>query len=201
MPYVGPDFKYESQWIGYVCGVDEAGRGPCAGPLAVAAVILDQKNIPFGIRDSKKMTEAQRFSLAPEIKSSAIAYHIVMISPEDIDQLNIFQATMLGMKKAVEGLSKKADHALIDGNKRPQLDIPSTTIIKGDSLSLSIAAASILAKTARDEIMIKMDELYPDYGFSRHKGYQSKAHIEALKQYGPCAIHRRSWATVSPFLS
>ncbi|MDC7674962.1 ribonuclease HII [Asticcacaulis sp. LKC15W] len=191
-----PDLSFESQLTGYVCGVDEAGRGPCAGPLCVAAVILDQDNIPEMIRDSKKLTEKQRFNIEPLIKQSALAWSVVEVSCELIDCLNILQATLWGMAEAVARLPLKADHALIDGNRAPILGIPAQTIIKGDDRSLSIAAASILAKTARDRIMIEMDSIYPAYGFKKHKGYQAKAHLEAISLHGPSPIHRRSWATV-----
>ncbi|MFT4090839.1 MAG: ribonuclease HII [Asticcacaulis sp.] len=191
-----PDFSFEQNLIGPVCGVDEAGRGPCAGPLCVAAVILDPDNLPAGISDSKKLTEKQRFILEPLIKQSALAWSVIEISPADIDRMNIFAATMSGMARAVEALSFKPAHALIDGNKCPPLSIPAHAIVKGDDKSLSIAAASILAKTARDRIMIDMDALYPAYGFKKHKGYQAAKHIEAIRLHGPSPIHRLSWATV-----
>jgi ribonuclease HII len=194
---LNPDFVFESAFTGPVCGVDEAGRGPCAGPLAVAAVILDAQKIPEGIRDSKKLSEKQRLTLSSRIRAQSLAYTIIMISPIDIDRINIFQATLLGMKQAVEGLKIPPIHALIDGNKLPELAIPASALVKGDARSLSIAAASILAKVARDEIMIEADKIYPQYGFARHKGYQSPEHLEAIRIHGPCAIHRRSWATVS----
>jgi ribonuclease HII len=191
-----PDLSFESQLNGYVCGVDEAGRGPCAGPLCVAAVILDRNKIPDMIRDSKKLSESHRFKLEPLIKQSAIAWSVVEVSCEQIDAMNILQATMWGMAEAVIRLSVTAHHALIDGNKAPKLSIPSHPIVKGDDRSLSIAAASILAKTARDRIMIEMDSIYPVYGFKKHKGYQAEAHLEAIRLHGPSPIHRRSWATV-----
>ncbi len=191
-----PTYTYETAIPGRVCGVDEAGRGPCAGPLCVAAVILDPANIPDGLNDSKQLTEARRFTLEPQIKRAAIAWSVILISPAEIDEMNIFAATMAGMTRAVEGLIPAADHALIDGNKSPKLAIPSTAIVKGDAKSLSIAAASILAKTERDRIMIEMDALYPAYGFKKHKGYQAKAHLDALKVHGPSPIHRLSWATI-----
>ncbi|WP_140984976.1 ribonuclease HII [Asticcacaulis tiandongensis] len=196
-----PDFSIESALIGPICGVDEAGRGPCAGPLCVAAVILDRDNLPEGIGDSKKLTEKQRFALEPLIKQSALAWSVVEISPADIDRMNIFAATMSGMSRAVETLSLNAAHALIDGNKCPPMSIPAHAIVKGDDKSLSIAAASILAKTARDRIMIDMDIHYPVYGFKKHKGYQAAAHIEAIRLHGPSPIHRMSWATVKNVLA
>lgn len=180
----------------FVCGVDEAGRGPCAGPLCVSAVILDPACLPEGIDDSKALTEARRFALEPQIKAAAIAWSVVTVTVDEIDVLNILGATMAGMARAVETLAPAAHHALIDGNRCPKLAIPSTPVIKGDSLSLSIAAASILAKTARDRIMIEMDAIYPVYGFKKHKGYQAEAHLEALRLHGPSPIHRSSWATI-----
>ncbi len=179
-----------------VCGVDEAGRGPCAGPLCVAAVILDPTRLPDGIDDSKALTEARRFALEPQIKAAAIAWSVVTVTVEEIDNLNILGATMAGMARAVETLDPVAHHALIDGNRCPKLAMPSTAVVKGDSLSLSIAAASILAKTARDRIMIEMDAVYPVYGFKKHKGYQAETHLEALRIHGPSPIHRMSWATI-----
>lgn len=191
-----PDFSFESQFDGLVCGVDEAGRGPCAGPLCVAAVILDPARVPPGIADSKKLTEKQRFALEPEIKAAAIAWSVIEISAADIDCHNILKATMMGMTQAVEALTPVPVHALIDGNRCPPLRLPATAVVKGDDKSLSIAAASILAKTARDRIMIEMDAIYPVYGFRSHKGYQAEAHIEAIRRHGPSPIHRMSWATI-----
>ena len=190
------DLSYELALAGRICGVDEAGRGPCAGPLCVAAVILDAANLPEGIDDSKALTEARRFALEPQIKAAAVAWSVITITVEEIDTLNILGATMAGMARAVEALDPCAHHALIDGNRCPKLGIPSTAVVKGDALSLSIAAASILAKTARDRIMIDMDSLYPVYGFKKHKGYQAEAHLEALRRHGPSPIHRLSWATI-----
>lgn len=195
-----PDLSFEQSLTGLVCGVDEAGRGPCAGPLCVAAVILDPANLPEGISDSKKLTEKQRFALEPLIKQAAQAWSVVEISPADIDRMNILAATLSGMARAVEALSLRPVHALIDGNICPPLSIPAQAIVKGDDRCLSIAAASILAKTARDRIMIGMDALYPAYGFAKHKGYQAAAHIEAIRLHGPSPIHRRSWATVRNLL-
>ena len=196
-----PDYKFEQSLIEArsalrVCGVDEAGRGPCAGPVAVAAVILDPSRIPEGIADSKTLSESKRFQLEPLIKSTAIAWQVVMVSAAEIDRMNILSATLWGMTQAVEGLVPTADHALIDGNCTPKLEIPAHCLIKGDSRSLSIAAASILAKTARDRYMIELDRHYPAYGFAAHKGYQAKNHIDALKSHGPCPEHRLSWASL-----
>lgn len=190
------DFSHEASLDGLVCGVDEAGRGPCAGPLCVAAVILDPSRLPAGIDDSKALTEARRFALEPEIKAAAIAWSVVTVTVEEIDTLNILAATMAGMSRAVEALTPAAHHALIDGNRCPRLAIPSTALVGGDARSLSIAAASILAKTARDRIMIELDGVYPVYGFKKHKGYQAEAHLEALRVHGASPVHRRSWATI-----
>ena len=191
------DFFHEQQLSGRVCGVDEAGRGPCAGPLCVAAVILDPARTPDGIDDSKALTEARRFALEPRIKAAAIAWSVITLSVDEIDNLNILGATMAGMARAIAALTPDAHHALIDGNRCPkQLTIPATPLVGGDTLSLSIAAASILAKTARDRIMIELDSVYPVYGFRAHKGYQAPIHLEALRRHGPCPVHRRSWATI-----
>jgi ribonuclease HII len=190
------DFSYEASLNGLVCGVDEAGRGPCAGPLCVAAVILDPSRLPAGIDDSKVLTESRRFALEPEIKAAAIAWSVVTVTVEEIDTLNILAATMAGMARAVESLAPAAQHALIDGNRCPKLAIASTALVGGDARSLSIAAASILAKTARDRIMIELDSVYPVYGFKKHKGYQAEAHLEALRLHGASPVHRRSWATI-----
>lgn len=190
------DYSHEAFFDGLVCGVDEAGRGPCAGPLCVAAVILDPARLPAGIDDSKALTEARRFALEPEIKAAAIAWSVVTVTVEEIDTMNILAATMAGMARAVESLAPAAHHALIDGNRCPKLAIPSTALVGGDARSLSIAAASILAKTARDRIMIELDGVYPVYGFKKHKGYQAEAHLEALRLHGASPVHRRSWATI-----
>ncbi|MEI9905787.1 MAG: ribonuclease HII [Asticcacaulis sp.] len=194
------DFSYElaAGWRKdfFVCGVDEAGRGPCAGPLCVAAVVLNKRSIPKGIDDSKALTEARRFELEGAIKDAALAWSVITIAVEDIDRMNILAATMHGMGQAVASLSPAAHHALIDGNRCPGLEIPATAVIGGDALSLSIAAASILAKTARDRIMIALDDVYPVYGFRKHKGYQAEAHLAALRTHGPSPVHRKSWATI-----
>jgi ribonuclease HII len=190
------DFSIELTLSGLICGVDEAGRGPCAGPVSVAAVILDPERLPDGINDSKALTEARRFELEPQIKAAAVAWSVIFMDIDEIARLNILGATMEGMRLAVEALYPCAHHALIDGNRCPKLNIPATAVVKGDGLSLSIAAASILAKAARDRHMIEMDALYPQYGFKKHKGYQSEFHLEALRVHGPCPIHRAGWSTV-----
>lgn len=191
-----PDLSHELALPGLVCGVDEAGRGPCAGPVAVAAVILDHDHIPTGITNSKALSEARRFALEPLIKAQARAWSVILISAPEIDAMNILAATMVGMTRAVEALSLAPDFALIDGNRAPALSIPAQCLVKGDSRSFSIAAASILAKTARDRYMLELDQRFPQYGFAAHKGYQASSHIAALKVHGPCPEHRLSWATL-----
>ncbi len=180
-----------------VAGVDEAGRGPLAGPLAVAAVILDPARPIAGLNDSKKLSEAKREALYPQIIEYALAYCVVLIEPDEIDRLNIFQATMAGMSRAVAGLSLVAHEALIDGNKLPRdLPCPGRAIVGGDALEPAISAASILAKVSRDRLMVAMDAAHPGYGFAVHKGYPTPAHLASLQQLGPCAQHRRSFAPV-----
>jgi ribonuclease HII len=181
----------------FIAGVDEAGRGPLAGPLAVAAVILDPARPIVGLNDSKKLSEAKREALYPQIIERALAYCVVLIEPDEIDRLNIFQATMAGMSRAVVGLSLVAHEALIDGNKLPKdLPCPGRAIVGGDALEPAISAASILAKVSRDRLMTAMDAVYPGYGFAVHKGYPTPAHLTSLQQLGPCAQHRRSFAPV-----
>ncbi|MBQ7045756.1 MAG: ribonuclease HII [Clostridia bacterium] len=193
-----PNFEYETaaKNNGYisVCGVDEAGRGPLAGPVCAAAVILPSDvNIPE-LNDSKKLSEKKREQLFDVIKNSAISYCIAYASVEEIEELNILGATFLAMERAVNGLSISADFALIDGNQTPKgLQIPSQTIVKGDAKSCSISAASILAKVSRDRLMLEYDNEYPQYNFKKHKGYGTKEHTDAIKQYGPCKIHRMSF--------
>jgi ribonuclease HII len=177
--------------------VDEAGRGPLAGPLAVAAVILDPDRPIAGLDDSKKLSEAKREALYPLIIQRALAYCIVLIEPDEIDRLNIFQATMAGMSRAVAGLALVAQEALIDGNKLPKdLPCPGRAIVGGDALEPAISAASILAKVSRDRLMVALDAIHPGYGFPVHKGYPTPAHLAALQRLGPCAQHRRSFAPV-----
>jgi ribonuclease HII len=181
----------------FIAGVDEAGRGPLAGPLAVAAVILDPARPITGLDDSKKLSEAKREALYPLIIEYALAYCVVLIEPDEIDRLNIFQATMTGMSRAVAGLTLTAHEALIDGNKLPRdLPCPGRAIVGGDALEPAISAASILAKVSRDRLMVAMNEVYPGYGFAVHKGYPTPAHLASLQQLGPCAQHRRSFAPV-----
>lgn len=188
-------FENEAYSNGYelVCGVDEAGRGPLAGPVCAAAVILPKGYIIEGVNDSKKLTEKKREALFDVIKSEALAYSIATASAQEIDEINILQATFLAMKRAVDGLPIKADFAMIDGNQKPPLDIPLTTIVKGDARSISIAAASILAKVTRDRYMLEMAEKYPQYKFEKHKGYGTKLHYEMLDEFGPSEIHRQTF--------
>ena len=176
-----------------VCGVDEAGRGPLAGPVCAAAVILPPNTVIDGVNDSKKLSEKKRESLFDVIKETARSYCIAYASVEEIENMNIRNATMLAMKRAVEGLDIKADYAMIDGNRLPDLEIASECIVKGDAKSMSIACASILAKVSRDRPLYKYAEEYPQYHFDKHKGYGTKLHIEALKEYGPCPYHRMSF--------
>ena len=184
---------YRSQGFKAICGVDEAGRGPLAGPVFAAAVILPEDMIIEGVNDSKKLTEKKREKLFDIIKEKALAYCIASASVEEIEEMNILQADMLAMKRAVDGLAVKADFAMIDGNKAPKLEIPAVPIIKGEAKSESIAAASILAKVSRDRLMLELAKQYPEYGFEKHKGYGTKAHREAILKYGPCEIHRMSF--------
>jgi len=179
-----------------VCGVDEAGRGPWAGPVSAGAVILDPRRVPKGLDDSKKLNAKTRESLELEIKASALAWGVGFASVAEIAELNILHATGLAMCRAVEALSIAPAYALVDGNYRFKLPCEVKTVVGGDGKSKSIAAASILAKVARDRLMTEMDGLYPGYGFASHKGYGAPRHIEALTTLGPCEIHRLSWAPV-----
>lgn len=181
---------------GYIAGIDEVGRGPLAGPVVTAAVILDPNRPILGLADSKKLTEKSREILAATIKQDALAWAIGRAEPEEIDQLNILQATLLAMKRAVESLSIVPSHALVDGNQAPNLMCPVTTIIKGDQTEPAIAAASIIAKVSRDKEMILMEEYFPGYGFAKHKGYPTKMHQDALMKLGVSEIHRRSFKPV-----
>ena len=176
-----------------ICGIDEAGRGPLAGPVCAAAVILPEGLEIPGLNDSKKLTDKKRRELFPIIEEQALAYGIGWASQEEIDDINILQATFLAMSRAVEQLNIRPDLALVDGNRAPTLDLPVETLVKGDSLSASIAAASVLAKVSRDDVMLRMAEEYPGYGFEVHKGYGTKAHYEALRTFGPSPIHRRTF--------
>lgn len=173
-----------------ICGVDEAGRGPLAGPVCAAAVILPMDEHIPGLNDSKKLSDKKRRELCPIIKAKAIAYGIAFADHREIDEINILQATYLAMERAIAQLNAKVDIALIDGNRAKDFGIPVKTVVHGDSLSASIAAASILAKVTRDDLMLKMAEEYPGYAFEIHKGYGTKAHYAALQKLGPCEIHR-----------
>lgn len=176
-----------------ICGVDEAGRGPLAGPVCAAAVILPEHLEIPGLNDSKKLSDKRRRELFPIIQESALAYGIGFASPEEIDEINILQATFLAMRRAISQLHVTPDLALIDGNRETDFGVPCRTVIKGDSLSANIATASVLAKVSRDDLMLKAAEEYPGYGFEIHKGYGTKAHYAALEEKGPCAIHRRTF--------
>ena len=176
-----------------ICGVDEAGRGPLAGPVCAAAVILPPHIEIPGLNDSKKLTDKKRRELFPIIKEQAIAYGIGLASHEEIDQINILQATFLAMQRAIDQLEGKAEFALIDGNREKDFGLPVMTVVKGDSRSASIAAASILAKVTRDDILEEMAKEYPQYGFEIHKGYGTKAHYAALTEFGPSPIHRMTF--------
>lgn len=179
--------------IRFICGVDEAGRGPLAGPVCAAAVILPQNlDIP-GLDDSKKLSDKRRRELYPIIKDQAIAYGIAFADHEEIDKMNILQATFLAMERAIAQLKVKPDFALIDGNREKDFGVPVQAVVHGDSRSASIAAASILAKVTRDDYMLQMADKYPQYGFEIHKGYGTKAHYAALQNHGPCEIHRMTF--------
>lgn len=190
-------FDYEGEII---CGVDEAGRGPLAGPVTAAAVILDPSRPITGLRDSKKLSEVQRDALAIEIKEKALAWAIAECSEQEIDTLNILQATMLAMRRAVEALKITPTLALIDGNRCPVMAIRSEAIVKGDDKVPAISAASILAKTARDHLLAQLHQQYPEYALDQHKGYPTALHLERLKQHGVSPIHRKSYAPVKALL-
>lgn len=193
-----PDYEFEKAAVnsGFscICGVDEAGRGPLAGPVCAAAVILPEGAVIEGLDDSKKLTEKKRERLYDIIKETAVAYSVAYGTLEEIETVNILEATYLAMNRAIEGLNIKPDFALIDGNRVPRgINIPCETIVKGDSKSMSVAAASVLAKVTRDRLMLEYDKKYPEYNFKKHKGYGTKEHTELIKQYGPCEIHRLSF--------
>jgi ribonuclease HII len=192
----GPDLMLEAACPAPVCGVDEAGRGPWAGPVSAAAVILDPARTPEGLNDSKLLTAKARQRLELEIKTHAVAWCVAFATIEEIAALNILHATGLAMRRAVEGLGVRPAFALVDGNYAFALPCPVKTVVGGDALSCSIAAASILAKVARDRVMVEMDAIYPGYGFAAHKGYHAEVHVAALARLGPCPIHRLGWAPV-----
>jgi ribonuclease HII len=183
-----------------ICGVDEAGRGPLAGPVSAAAVILDPANPIEGLADSKKLSEKQRDRLAPIIRERALAWAVAYAEVDEIDELNILQATLLAMKRAVQALQIQPHQVLVDGLYCPQTGIPSQAIVKGDSKVAAISAASILAKTARDELMLKLHVQYPQYGFDGHKGYPTASHLAALREHGVSDVHRRSFRPVRELL-
>lgn len=187
------DFDLEHTHGQYLAGVDEAGRGPLAGPVFAAAVILPEDVIIEGINDSKKLSEKKRDMLFDVIREKALAYSVCAVSEARIDEINILQATFQAMRGAVDGLKIRPDYVLIDGNKSPVIEIENEPVIKGDSKSMSIAAASILAKVSRDRYIIKMAEQFPGYGFEKHKGYGTKAHYEAIEKLGICEIHRKTF--------
>lgn len=187
--------------VGLACGVDEAGRGPLAGAVYAAAVILNPALPIAGLADSKKLSAASRTRLAEQIRTSALAWQIASASVEEIDQLNILKASLLAMKRAIEGLSIRPDVALIDGIHCPQVKLATRAIVGGDDSEPCISAASILAKTARDAEMLRLHAIYPCYGFDRHKGYPTALHLTALRQHGPSIIHRRSFAPVRALLN
>lgn len=192
-----PDYSKEQEFYeqGYkvICGIDEAGRGPLCGPVVAAACILPDGLYIDGLNDSKKLTEKKREKLFDIIKESALAYCIAQASVEEIDNLNILEADLLAMRRAIDGLSIKPDLALIDGNIARDFQIDAVPVIKGDAISMNIAAASILAKVTRDRMCIDLDREFPEYGIAKHKGYGTKAHMDALRQYGPSPIHRKQF--------
>ena len=191
------DYTYEEAYAdeGYanICGVDEAGRGPLMGPVCAAAVILPRGLVIEGLNDSKKLSEKKREALFTVITGNAVAYGIGFASAEEIDEINILNASMLAMERAIEALSVKADFALIDGNCKRNIKIPAETVVGGDAKVPSIAAASVLAKVSRDRLCYELDKEYPQYGFAKHKGYGTREHMEALRKYGPCPAHRKTF--------
>ena len=185
--------SFYDQGLQVICGVDEAGRGPLAGPVCAAAVILPRGLEIPGLNDSKKLSDKRRRELFPEIQKQALAFGIGFASEKEIDAINILQATFLAMERALAQLPVKPELVLIDGNREKDFGIPVKTVVKGDSLSANIAAASILAKVSRDDVMLEMAREYPQYGFEIHKGYGTKAHYDALRQFGPSPIHRQTF--------
>lgn len=185
--------EHYSDTVSVICGVDEAGRGPLAGPVCAAAVILPRDHQIPGLTDSKKLSDKRRRELFPLIQEQAIAYGIGWASEQEIDEINILQATFLAMNRALAQLGTQADLALVDGNRDPGFPIPVKTVVKGDSLSANIAAASVLAKVSRDDVMLELAKEYPQYGFEVHKGYGTRAHYAALTEFGPSPIHRKTF--------
>jgi len=198
---IGFDFEHQAiaDGFAFIAGVDEVGRGCLAGPVVAGACILDTtKPVPEGLNDSKKLTERQRDEIAAELRETAVAYAVGIVEAEEIDRINILEATKLAMIKAIEALEPAADHILIDALQLKQLRIPQKAIIKGDSISYSIAAASVIAKTYRDNLMVEYDAVYPQYGFAGHKGYGAAIHRQAIKKHGPCPLHRMTFHGVAP---
>lgn len=193
MPDYSKEQEFYAQGYNVICGIDEAGRGPLCGPVVAAACILPDGLYIEGLNDSKKLTEKKREKLFDVIKESALAYCIAEASVEEIDTLNILEADLLAMRRAIDGLAIKPDLALIDGNIARDFQIDAIPVIKGDAISMNIAAASILAKVTRDRMCIDLDREYPEYGIAKHKGYGTKAHMDALRQYGPSPIHRKQF--------
>ena len=185
--------QFHKEGYQVICGVDEAGRGPLAGPVCAAAVILPTGLIIQGLNDSKKLSEKKREALFPEIQEKAIAYGIAFASVEEIEERNILRATFLAMNRAIQSLTVQPDLALIDGNRNTEIEMASRCVIGGDGKCASIAAASVLAKVTRDHLMLELAKQYPEYGFEQHKGYGTKAHYEALRKYGPSPVHRMSF--------
>lgn len=176
-----------------VCGIDEAGRGPLAGPVCAAAVLLPEGLVIDGLNDSKKLSEKKRELLFPVIQENALAFGIGFADEKEIDEINILQATFLAMRRAFDAMQRRCDYVLVDGNRMPLMPVPGETVVKGDAKSPSIAAASILAKVSRDRVMLEYAKQYPEYQFEKHKGYGTKAHVEALRAFGPSPIHRRTF--------
>lgn len=181
------------QGLTHVAGVDEAGRGPLAGPVVAAAVVFPREFFLPGVDDSKKLSHECREQLYPQILASCLTYGVSIVPVEEIDRINIYQAAMLAMRQALAQLSPAPQHVLVDGRQNRMLDLPQTAIVKGDSLSFTIGAASIIAKVERDRLMLDYHRVFPQYGFDQHKGYATRSHLAALRQYGPCEIHRRSF--------
>lgn len=198
-----PSAFRDPSWDGpLLAGVDEAGRGPLAGPVAVAAVILDPARRIAGLGDSKALSEARREALFPQIQSQALAWSVVLVQAEEIDRLNILQATLAGMHRAVQALPIRPSKVLVDGNRLPpELGVDAEAIVRGDARIAAISAASILAKRSRDRWMLELDAHHPGYGFAAHKGYPTPAHLDALRRLGPCPAHRRSFAPVRAVLA
>jgi len=195
-----PTYDLERKIKGRVCGIDEVGRGPWAGPVMAAAVILDPDNIPYGLKDSKKLSRKRRESLYPQIIETA-RVGIGAASVEEIDRHNILQASFIAMQRAVANLPCPPDHALVDGNRLPELDCPASPVVKGDNISLSIAAASIIAKVERDFLMDDLSKIYPEYGWESNAGYGTRHHAQALSLVGPSRFHRLSFAPISKLIS